>query len=125
MDPTSQALAIDLPPDVRDSISVRARHGRVPRSAVHYRSKGRPSRKAKAEGQQYLTPSEEEVLVYFLLRMSAYRSPVRIEYLPWLAFCIACRMTINLPIEPPKRKWSQAYHRRHPELNRGGTGLWL
>jgi hypothetical protein len=107
MDAVSQALTLELPPNVRKSISARARHGDVPRTTVHYRHQGRPSRAAKAERQQYLTPEEEKALVDFLLRMSTNGSPIRIKYIPSLAFCIARRRATNRP---------QAFCRRHPKI---------
>lgn len=116
MDPASQALAINMPADIRDSISARARHGKVPRTTVHYRKQGRPTRKEKDQKQQYLTPPKEKALVDFLLRMSASGSGVRIKYIPSLAHTIARRRATNQPTEPPKRKWPQAFQKRHPEL---------
>jgi hypothetical protein len=116
MHPASQALALELPSGVRRSISARARHGNVPRTTVHYRSKGRQSRKAKDECQQYLTPSEEKALVDFILCMSASGFPIRIKYIPSLAFCIARRRATNRPAEPPKKNWPQAFRRRHPDI---------
>ena len=116
MDPASQALALELPPNVRKNNSARARHSDVPRTTVHYRSRGRPSRKTKDEGQQYLTPSEEKALVDFLLRMSASGSPVRIKYISSLAFCIARRRATNRPAGPPHKNWPQDFRRRHAEL---------
>jgi hypothetical protein len=35
-DPASQALALELPPNVRKSISAQARHGNVPRTHLRY-----------------------------------------------------------------------------------------
>lgn len=116
MDPASHALTLELPPNVRKSISARARHGNVPRTTVHYRHKGRQSRKAKDEGQQYLTPPEEKAFVDFILRMSASGSPIRIKYIPELAFCIARRRTTNRPAGPPHKNWPQDFRRRHPEI---------
>jgi hypothetical protein len=40
----------------------------------------------KAQGQQYLTPWEESVLVKFILQLSDLGQPVRIMYIPSLAF---------------------------------------
>jgi hypothetical protein len=44
-----------------------ADHGNVPRSTLQYRARGRPSIEAKAQGQQYLKPYEEDVVVKYLL----------------------------------------------------------
>ncbi|KAF2815137.1 uncharacterized protein BDZ99DRAFT_459079 [Mytilinidion resinicola] len=54
-----------------------------------------PQRKTKAESQQYLTPSEEKALVIFLLRMAALGFPVRIKFIPSLAFSLARRRSAN------------------------------
>ena len=45
--------------------------------------------KEKAQGQQYLTPEEEKALISFLLLMSDLGQPVRIKYIPSLAFSLA------------------------------------
>jgi len=106
MDPASQALAQDLPPGVRRSCSALAKHhGNVSRTTVYYRKKGRRSKQAKAQAQQYLSPSEEKALVDFLVRMGACGSPVRIKYIPSLAFCIARRRLTKRALAPPKKNW--------------------
>ena len=115
MDPASQELTLELPLNVRKSISARARHGNVPRTTVHYRHRGRPSKKAKHGNQQYLSPADEKALVDFLLRISTGGSPIRIKYIPSLAFCIAHRRVSNWPTELPSKDWPQASRRRHPE----------
>jgi hypothetical protein len=88
MDPASQALAQNLPPNVRRTYAALAERCDVPVSVttVWYRDNGRPSRQTKAERQQYLTPSEEKALVVFVLRTAALGSPVRIKDIPPLAF---------------------------------------
>ncbi|KAH7548747.1 hypothetical protein BM1_10913 [Bipolaris maydis] len=116
MDPASQALVLELPPNVRKGISARARYGNVPRTTVHYRYRGRPSKKAKHGNQQYLSPAEEKALVDFLLRISTGGSPIRIKYIPSRAFCIARRRVSNRPAEPPNENWPQSFCRRHLEI---------
>ncbi|ENI03132.1 hypothetical protein COCC4DRAFT_143545, partial [Bipolaris maydis ATCC 48331] len=59
---------------------------------------------------------EEKALVDFLLRMSASGCPIRIKYIPSLAFCIARRRVSNRPAGPPNKNWPQAFRRRHPEI---------
>ncbi|KAF2681843.1 hypothetical protein K458DRAFT_308414, partial [Lentithecium fluviatile CBS 122367] len=50
--------------------------------------------------QQYFTP-EEKALIKFLLLMSNFRQPVRVKFLPLLAFNIApWRSTANKLIKP-------------------------
>jgi hypothetical protein len=89
----------------------------VPYHTRWYRERrGRPSMKEKAQSQQYLSPPEEKALVDFILRMSAVGTPIRVKYIPALAFCIARRRATNRPTEPPKKNWPQAFRRRHPQI---------
>jgi hypothetical protein len=67
-----------------------AEQGDIPLSTLHHRAHGRRSKEQKVRSQQHLTPSEEKALVKFLLQMSDLGSPVRIKFLPSLAFNIAC-----------------------------------
>jgi hypothetical protein len=61
---TSQSsLAQGVPPGVPESYRALADYGNVPRSTLHHRARGRPSIDAKAQGQQYLEPCEEDVVV--------------------------------------------------------------
>jgi hypothetical protein len=49
--------------------------------------------------------------------MSSFGQPVRIKYIPTLAFSIARRQTsANTPNTPPGKNWAQAFEKRHPEL---------
>lgn len=48
--------------------------------------------------------------------MGAVGTPVRVKYIPALAFCIASRRATKRPSEPPKKNWPQAFRRRHPQL---------
>jgi hypothetical protein len=89
MDKASQVLAQGLPPAVPASYRALADHGEVPRSTLHARAQGRRSMEEKAESQQYLSPWEEDALVKFLLQMSDLGQPVRIKFIPFLAFCVA------------------------------------
>jgi hypothetical protein len=73
--------------------------------------------KEKAQQQQYLTPEEEKAVVTFLLLMSNLGQPVRIKFIPSLAFSVARqRSTTNKPIKPPGKNWARAFEKRHPEL---------
>jgi hypothetical protein len=68
-------------------------------------------------GLRYLTVEEEKALVAFLLLMSSLGQPVRVKYIPTLAFSIARRRSlINKPNKPPGKNWAQAFGKRHPEL---------
>jgi hypothetical protein len=124
MEPASQVLAQTAPIDVpTDWATLVETEEEIPYHTRYYRKRGRPSMKEKAQSQQYLTPSEEKALVAFILRMSAVGTPIRIKYIPALAFCIASRRATKRPSEPPKKNWPQAFRRRHPQLNRGTIGL--
>jgi hypothetical protein len=115
MDQASPALAQELDPDLHRTQPASI-ESIVPRTTAWYRRKGRPSRKTKAEEQQYLTPLEEKALVTHLLRMAALGTPIRIKFIPPLAFSLACRRFPTKAIKPPNKNWPQAFTRRHPEL---------
>lgn len=70
----------------------------------------------KTRSQQYLTPSEEDALVAYVLRMSDNGFPVPIKYLRTLAFVIVCQRSsaFQAPAadetkRPPSRNWPQAF----------------
>jgi hypothetical protein len=49
--------------------------------------------------------------------MSSFGHPVRIKYIPLLAFSIARRRsTVTNAIKPPGKNWPRAFERRHKEL---------
>jgi hypothetical protein len=74
----------------------------VPLSTLHHRAQGRRSREEKAKSQQYLTPSEESALEKYLKLIANLGNPVRIKYIPSLAFCIARqRSRTDKAIKPP------------------------
>ena len=117
MDRASQVLEQGLPPGVRTTYAALSEQGGVPLSTLHHRAHGRRSKEQKAQSQQYLTPSEEKALLRFLLRMSDLGNPVRIKFLPSLAFSIARqRSSSNKAVKVPGRNWAQGFERRHPAL---------
>lgn len=117
MDLATQVLAEGLPPGLPKTYVAQAKWGQVPYSTLYHRAHGRPSKKDKAIRQQYLNPSEEKALVKYLLRMRDLGFPVRIKYLPSLAFIIARqRSTTGRTIKPPGKNWPKAFQQRHPEL---------
>jgi hypothetical protein len=70
----------------------------------------------KAQGQQYLTPWEESALVKFILQMADLGQPVRIKYIPSLAFVAThARPPTDRPLKPPGKNWAKAFEKRHPE----------
>jgi hypothetical protein len=98
------------------NITAQAKEHSVPMTTLWHRHDGRPSIKDRRPTQQYLTPSEEKALAKFLLQMANHGTPVRIKFLPSLAFGIARQRFTNKAAKPPGRKWSQAFTRRHPDL---------
>ncbi|KAF2796416.1 hypothetical protein K505DRAFT_202547, partial [Melanomma pulvis-pyrius CBS 109.77] len=65
---------------------------------------------------QYLTLEEEKAIDIFLLLMSKCRKPVRIKFMPSLAFSIARQGSTNILVKPPIKNWPRAFEKRHPEL---------
>ena len=79
-DRVSKALAeASLPGEPRTNDAISKRSG-VPLSTLFYRTHGQRSREEKAEGHQYLTPSEEKTLEKYLKPMADLGNPVRIKY---------------------------------------------
>jgi hypothetical protein len=117
MDRASQVLAQSLLDGIPRTYAARAEQGDIPLSTLHHRAKGRRSREEKAQSQQYLTPDEEKAVVRFLLLMSSFDKPVRIKFIPSLAFSVARRRcAANRPGKPPGKNWPRAFQKRHPEL---------
>ena len=119
MDRASQVLAQSLPPDVPRTWAALSERSGVPLTTLYYRAHRRQSMPEKAQGQQYLAPEEEKALVTFLLLMSDLGQPVRVKYIPSLAFSIARQrfiVTTDDPIKPPNKNWPRAFEKRNPEL---------
>ena len=85
----SKALAEASLPGEPRTYDARSKRSGVPLTTLYYREHGRPSKEEKAQGQQYLTPSEEKALKKYLKLMADLGDPVRIKCLPGLAFSIA------------------------------------
>ncbi|KAN0104608.1 hypothetical protein V8E51_010353 [Hyaloscypha variabilis] len=59
----------------------------------------------------------EKALEVYLKRISDLGNPVRIKFVPFLAFVIARqRSKTEKPINPPGKNWAQGFVRRHPAL---------
>jgi hypothetical protein len=86
MDKASQVLAQGPPTGVPRSYRAIADHSGVPRSTLHHRAHGRRSIEEKAESQQDLARFEEKVVVDFVLQIAELGTPVRIKYIPSIAF---------------------------------------
>jgi hypothetical protein len=113
MDRASQVLAQGVPKSYR----ALADHGDVPRSTLHHRARGRRSIEEKAQSQQYLTPWEEDVVVKFLLQMSDLGRPIRIKFIPSIAFSVTRqRPTTDRPLKSPGKNWAKALENRHSIL---------
>lgn len=117
MDKASRALAERQLAEAPEPYRAFADRVGVPRSTLYHRSRGRPSREAKASKQQYLTPAEEKAVVEFVLRQSALGRPVQIKHVPHLAHIAAQhRSEPQRPQKPPGKNWARALEKRHPEL---------
>jgi hypothetical protein len=56
-------------------------------------------------------------MIDFILQMSALGTPVRMKYIPSIAFSVArSRPEPNRPLKPPGKNWAKALENRHPEL---------
>jgi hypothetical protein len=118
MDRASQVLAQDVPHGVPKSYRALAdHHGGVGHTTLYYRDKGRQSIEEKALGQHYLTPCETTAVIQFLLQMSDLGQPVRIKYIPSIAFLATRHRSIqDRPPKPPGKNWAKALEKRNPEL---------
>jgi hypothetical protein len=118
MDRASQVLAQGVPPSVPKSYRALAdHHGNISYSTLYHRARGRPSNEEKAQGQQYLKPYEEEVIVKYLLQMADLGYPIRMKFIPSLAYSITLhRPTTERPPKAPGRNWAKALEKRHPIL---------
>jgi hypothetical protein len=106
MDRASQVLADGLPNDQPRTYAALSEWGQVPYTTLYHRARGRPSKRDKAISQQYLSPSEEKALVKYILRMRDLGFPVRVKYLPSLAFIIARQRSMtDKTIKPPGKNW--------------------
>jgi hypothetical protein len=72
---------------------------------------------SKPKSQQYLTPAEEKAMVDFVLQTSALGTPVRIKYIPSIAFTVTHgRPEPDRLLKPPGKNWAKSLERRHPEV---------
>jgi hypothetical protein len=117
MDKASRALAEGLPPGIPFSFRALADHSGVPHATLHRRSHGGPSSEQKGEDQQYLTPWEEEALVKFILQMANFGYPVRLKFIPALAYRLTLQRPQSArPPKPPHINWTKAFRKRNPIL---------
>ena len=73
----------------------------VPRSTIGHRARGRISNSQKGINRQYLTPTEESVLVSYFLRMSNNGYPLPVKFAGSLAYVIVLHQNsiFHLPIQ--------------------------
>jgi hypothetical protein len=117
MDRASKVLAEGLPNSEPYTYAALSKYSQVSRSTLWHRIHGRPSKEENAKRQQYLTPSEEKALVYYLERMADIGYPMPIKYLRSLAFIIARkRSSMNKVVKPPGKNWPKAFEKRHSAL---------
>ena len=117
MDKASQVLAQGPPVGVPRSYRAIADHSGVPHSTLYHRAHGRRSIEEKAESQRYLTPFEEKAVVDFILQMAELGTPVRIKYIPSIAFSSTRHRPLpDRPLKPPGKNWVKALEKRRPEL---------
>jgi len=116
-DRASEALAEGFLPGEPRTYDAISKRQKVPLSTLHHRAHMRRSKEQKAQSQQYLTPSEEKALEKFLKLISDLGNPVRIKFVPLLAFSIARqRSTTRKAIKPPGKNWALGFSKRHPAL---------
>ena len=78
---------------------------------------GRPSREAKAVDQQYLYPYEEKAVSDFLTQCGILGQPVRVKYIPAIAFSVTRhRPEADRPLKPPHYSWAKRFEKRRMEL---------
>ena len=117
MDKASQVLRDGVPADVPASYRALADHSGVPCSTLHHRAHGRQSREEKAQSQQYLTLAEEMAVATFVLQMSDLGYPVRMKYMPCIAYSATRHRPVSeRPPKPPSKNWAKAFENRYPEL---------
>jgi hypothetical protein len=103
-DRASKALAEGFLPGEPRTYDAISKREKIPLSTLHHRARGRRSKEEKAQGQQYLTPSEDKALETFLKLISDFGYPMRIKFLPLLALSIARqRSTASKAIKPPSK----------------------
>jgi hypothetical protein len=106
MDRASQVLAQGVPTSYR---ALADHHGNVSYSTLHYHTRGQPSREEKAQGQQYLKPYEEEVIVKYLLKISNLEYPIQMKFIPLLAYSVTRHQpTTERPLKAPDYNWAKA-----------------
>jgi hypothetical protein len=115
-DRASKALAEASLPGYRRIYDTRSKRSGVPLTTLYYRDHGRSSIKAKAEGQLYLTLSEEKALEKYLKLIADLGNPVRIKCLPDLTFSIARQRSTNKATKPPGKNWPRGFQKRYPAL---------
>lgn len=101
-DRASKALAEASLPGEPRMYDARSKRSRIYPTTLYHRDHGRRSKEEKAQGQQYLNPSEEKALEKYLKLIADLGNPIRIKFLSLLALSIARQRSItNEAIKPP------------------------
>lgn len=117
MDKASRALAEPLRKGIPDTIPARAAYFDVPLATLYAREHKRPSREDKARSQQYLHPYEEKAVSDFLTQAGTLGRPVRIKYIPALAFSATRhRPESDRPPKSPHCNWAKRFEKRRTEF---------
>jgi hypothetical protein len=65
----------------------------------------------------YLKLYEEDVVVKFLVQMSNLRQPIRMKFVPSIAFSVTRqRPAVERPLKAPGKNWTKALEKRHLTL---------
>lgn len=112
-DRASQVVDEGLPLGISKSYRALADQGDVPRTTLQHSARGRRSLEDKARSQRYLTVPEEKALVDFCAQQDALGRPIRVKYVPSIAFSLACqRSSADRPKRPPGKNWAQLFQKR-------------
>jgi hypothetical protein len=87
MDRASQVLTQGVPASIPTLYRALADHGHVPHTTLHHCAHRWQSIEEKAQSQHYLTLSEDKAVLDYLLQMTHIRQPVKMKYMPAIAFC--------------------------------------
>lgn len=117
MDIASRALVDPLSDGIPDTFPAQVAHFNVPLATFYARASGRSSREAKAVDQKYLYPYEEKAVSDFLAQCGILGQPVRVKYIPTIAFSATCyRPEVDRLPKPPYYSWAKRFEKRRIEL---------
>ena len=57
-------------------------------------------------------------MIEFILQMAEFGTPIRVKYIPSIAFSATRhRSEPSRPSKPPGKNWAKAFERRHPDIS--------